>query len=64
MTRNKWKSRRFLVAIWAAALATYIVMKEQDAFLEVAKWCVGIVAIWAGFESILKKWLPIKKEGE
>ena len=61
MTRNKWKSRRFLVAIWAAALASYIVVTKQEAFLEAAKWCIGIDAIWAGFESILKKWLKDKE---
>lgn len=55
--RNKWKSRRFLAALWAAGMATYIVITKQAEFIEVAKWCVAIVAIWAGFESILKKWL-------
>ena len=62
MKYNKWLSRRFLAAFWAAMLASYIVGTRQAEFVEIAKLCVVLVAIWAGFESALKKWFKAKEE--
>lgn len=55
MKRNKWLSRRFLAAVWAGGLATYIVVANRTEFVQLALTLVAIVGVWVGGESYLKK---------
>ncbi|MEN6487340.1 MAG: hypothetical protein ABFD66_00415 [Smithella sp.] len=55
MQRNKWLSRRFLAALWAGSLATYIVIANRMEFVQLALTLVAIVGVWVGGESYLKK---------
>lgn len=55
MTRNKWLSRRFIATTWAALMASIIVLTKQKEFIDLALMCAGIVALWAGGETWLKK---------
>lgn len=55
MKRNKWASRRFLAAVWAIVLTSWIVFKNMVEFLQLALILVSIVGVWVGGESYLKK---------
>lgn len=55
MKRNKWLSRRFLAALWAGALATYIIIANRIEFLQVCTLLISVVLAWVGGESWLKK---------
>jgi len=58
MKRNKFASRRFWLTVWAAALCSYIVAMNREAFVGVAAILAGIVGGFIGAESYLKKVLP------
>ena len=55
--RNKWASRRFWLAAWAAIVTTAIVIVPIPESMTVASILAGIVGIYVGGETWVKKYL-------
>jgi hypothetical protein len=51
----KLKSMKFLVTIWAMGIVTYIVVKNNDAFLDVAKYLCAVPVAYIGANVLQKK---------
>lgn len=59
-TRNKWKSRRFLLTVWAAVLDSWLVLNAEKidaSWVQVALALTAIVAVFIGGETWAKKYL-------
>lgn len=58
--REKFQSRRFWFALWAAALATGIVagsyIRDNYDLTGIAMTCVGLVAAYVSLETVNKKY--------
>lgn len=54
MKYNKWQSRRFLFAAWAALLATWIVGNDMDKWTGVASALVAIIGAYILGDSYTK----------
>lgn len=55
MIATKFKSRRFLAALWAMILVSFIVFTGNVAFAGLATVLTGIIGVWIGAESVTKK---------
>lgn len=55
MIRNKYQSRRFLFAVWACALATWIVLKNMTEWNTVVSALIAIVGAFILGESYTKQ---------
>ena len=60
---SKWKSRRFLVAVWAVLLVSYIVVFKTAEWMNLAVILVTLIVAFVGSETITKKWFA-SKEGK
>lgn len=56
--RNKWQSRRFLGALWSAALITYVVVFKDPSWVPLANVLASIIVAWVLGESYTKTKLP------
>ena len=55
--RNKWASRRWWFAVWAAVVVSVIVLKPIPEAMTVASLLVGLVGVFIGGEAYNKKYL-------
>ena len=59
-TRNKWKSRRLWLTVWAASLDSWLALNAEKidvAWVQVALALTAIVAVYIGGETWAKKYL-------
>ena len=48
---SKWKSRRFLVAVWAVLLVSYIVVFKTAEWMNLAVILVTLIVAFVGSET-------------
>ena len=59
---NKWKSRRFLIALWAIFLITYIVIFKTVEWITLTSLLVTLVIAFVGSETLTKRYFSDKEK--
>ena len=66
-TYNKWKSRRWIITVWAMAMITVIcvlgIIFKDNSYVTIATTLVAVPVAFTSLETINKKWKN-KMEGE
>ena len=66
-TYNKWKSRRWIITVWAMAMITVIcvlgLIFKDNSYVTIATTLVAVPVAFTSLETLNKKWKN-KTEGE